>query len=231
MDRSPQIVEIVGPPGVGKTTFTENLYKRSKNIQIGVTPYFRRIRYIPFFAWHTIRLLPTLLHIRAGRDGRWLTRREIALMIILTGWQQELERKVFDERRFVVLDEGPICYLTRLLAFGSESIKGQSAQSWWNKMFHLWAETLDIVIQFDLPDAMLVERIRAREMWQEVKALSDQEAINYLGCFRAAQEHVLAALGANERRPVVFNFDMAQKSPDGICDEVMSRLGFAPGGD
>jgi thymidylate kinase len=226
MQPAPLLIELVGPPGAGKTTFAQVLCRCTGQVAITRTPYFRELRYIPFFIYNSILLLPTFARLYTGTAGQELTPREAALMVLLSGWQRELQREIHRHQKSILLDEGPICYLSRLYAFGSAAIKGPGAQGWWQSMLRLWSQTLDVVIRLDNPDPTLVDRIRARAMAQEVKELPDQLAFQYLDSIRSAQDHVLAALANDSRGPRVLAFDTLQYSPDQISTQIIHTLGL-----
>jgi hypothetical protein len=222
MKRKPLVVELVGPPGAGKTSLAEILLKRDSKIRVEVAPYFRRIRHIPFFARSLLLLLPTLLQLYHNREDEWLTPRDIALMTILTGWPHVLERPVSGNDSIVVLEEGAICLLAKLHGFGSNLIRSEIAEEWWNHMYQEWAKTLDVVIRLDTPVTTLVGRVRVREKQYEFKEMSDEEAFKYLTLIRRAQEHVLSALTAEARGPRTLVFNTVEKSSEQICDEVVA---------
>lgn len=226
MNGKPITIELVGPPGAGKTTFASAITQSNPQISIAQIPYFRDTKYLPFFVYNTLRLLPTFLRIQPGPDNRWLTRREVALMVLLSGWAGELDREFDHTGKTLILDEGPVCFLARLHAFGSTAIKGPGARRWWRRMFREWSRKIDCIIRLDLPDEVLVQRIRAREMPHEIKQMPDEAASQYLQRIRRAQEYLLAALAAEARGPAVFQYDPRRASPDRVRTQVAAALGL-----
>ena len=229
--RSPLIVELVGPPGAGKTTFAEMLQKRNKSIFIGSTPYFRKTEYVPFFIKNTLLMMPTFFRIKPNNEGKWLTKYELAYMVVLRGWHHLLQRERSKGETILVLDEGPISILANLIVYASDSLRSQSAKFWWERMYRHWAKVVDVAIRFDTPDKTLVQRIRLRDMWHEVKMLPDRDAFNYLDHVRDAQGVVLTALTSNYRGPKVLDFNTWQKSPEQIYVEVAKIISLEQAGD
>jgi shikimate kinase len=225
MERPPLVVELVGPAGAGKTTLAQALKQRSKRILIGTAPQIRRVGHIPFFARNSLLLVPTLFHLHYKNNGRWLTPREIAWMVILKGWHRVLGRQASKNGTIVVLDHGPVAMLASLRFFGPENLKSQSAKKWWDSTYKQWADTLDMVIWLDTSDATLVERIRARDVWHRVKVKSDSEAFEFLARWRPVYEQVISELTVDSHGPKVFHLDTGQES----LDETVSRVLVACG--
>jgi hypothetical protein len=220
MNGKPLIVELVGPPGVGKSTLASALFQCNGKVRIDIFPYFRKIKHLPFFFLSLCQLLPTLLFLFYRRNEAWLTRRDIALMTILNGWHRELRQKGVDDRSILVLEEGAVCLLAKLHAFGSATLKGESAKIWWCPVYKQWAETLDFIIKLDTPLPILVKRIRARGMVHEIDGMTDKEALEYLECIQSAQGQVISNLTLGGKGPIVFTFNTEEKTPEQICSEL-----------
>jgi thymidylate kinase len=218
------IVELVGPAGAGKTTLANVLLQRSKRIQLGTPPNIRKIEHFPFFAKNTLLLVPTFLHLYQNHNGRRLTRQEITWLITLNGWQHRLGRQVPGTGTIVILDQGPVFMLAKLIGFGPETLKSQAVRQWLEKIYLQWAGTLDMVVCLDTPDAILLQRIRARETWHGFKNLSESEAVEILARFRQAHTKVLSELMAGESGPGLLCFDTAKKSQDEIAENLLIQL-------
>jgi thymidylate kinase len=148
-------------------------------------------------------------------------------MVYLKAWHHVLERQTPNNGTITILDHGPIYRLAFLREFGPEIIKDQSLEKWWDRMLKQWAATLDMVIWLDAPDAILLERIHARNRWHTVKGKSEQEAYEFLVRYRTSYEQIIAKLAAN-RGPMLLRFDTNQQSVHQIMDEVLAALNLAP---
>ena len=115
--------------------------------------------------------------------------------------------------------------LAKLVGFGPENLKSQAVKQWWEKTYLQWAGTLDMVVCLDTSDAILLQRIRARETWHGFKNLSESEVIEILARFREAHKKVLSGLMVGERGPGVLCFDTAKKSQDEIVENLLIQLG------
>ena len=214
------IVELVGLPGVGKTSLAETVCNHRQRVRVARTPYFRNPADVPFYILHTIKLLPLILRVSVSKDGGRLSRRDAALMVILDGWRRMLRRQARRGSSIVLLDEGPICYLTRLRAWGSAATKSRLFKAWWDETLQQWASTLDMIIQMDTTDGILLQRVLSREMWQEVKAMTESEALEYLADLRKAQNDVVMQIMGWPHSLNWYCFDTRLHTPEQIYQQI-----------
>jgi broad-specificity NMP kinase len=224
MRRKPFIVELVGPPGAGKTRLASTILANNSNVVIENPPYFRMPKYIPFFIKNILFLSPDLLNFYRKKEDGWLTSRDIAIMTILEGWHQLLKRPAAKNNKVIVLDEGAICLMYKLLYFGSDLLKCELAQSWWNEMYEKWANTLDLVVRLDSPPETLIERVRARNTIHEINELSDPEAIQWFNGVRNTEDTVISVLKDRNCALRLMNFNTIDSSPEQIYEELWSSL-------
>jgi deoxyadenosine/deoxycytidine kinase len=223
VEKSPLVVEVIGPAGAGKTTLLRALSQRSKRIQPDIRP--SKMRQFPFFISNTVSLLPT--YLRRYRHSRWFNRRETRSMAYVKAGLHVLEQQASNNGRVIVLDHGPIYRLAFLRALGPEITTSQPYKRWWASLFDQWTATIDIVVWLDAPNVILLERIRARDGWHTVKETGEQEAFEFLTHYRTFLEQTLAE-PVTERRITLLHFDTNQESADQIADDVLATVGSAP---
>ena len=224
MSNSSRIIELIGPPGSGKTTLTKIFQQRNTDLEITIFPYFREVSQIPFFAKSLISFSPTLLHFFKNDRGQTLTWRDIALMTILNNWNDVLVERSLRSGKTIILEEGAICLLAKLSAFGSEVLKNEVSAGWWKEVYQKWAQTIALVIQLDTPISTLLKRIRSREAQYEIGTMSNEQATEYLTRIQESQENVLSHLVAESNSPRLYRCSTVERSPEQIYTELAEVL-------
>jgi cytidylate kinase len=214
------VVEVAGLAGAGKTTLAQALRQHDDHFMVGV--HLRRTSYLPYAASITRSFLPVFL--REYRHSRWFTREEMRSMIYLKAWHHAVSRRRAAEGNIAILDHGPVYRLAWLHEFGPEIVGSRKFAQWSDRVLKQWAASLDLVIWLDAPDAILVERIVARDRWHVVKAKSEPETYQFLARYRASYERVLAGLTLNGG-PRVLHFNTDQTSLDQILKNVLQSTG------
>jgi hypothetical protein len=219
-----RIVELVGPPGSGKTSLAEALLESIDSAHVESFPYFRDLRQLPFFVTNLVRLMPTLTAAMLGNGAGSVTKKDIVLMVILSGWSKGLKHAVSSNTKVIILEEGAICLLAKLYGFGSDTIQNQSFNSWWNKTYRDWANTLDLIVVLNAPTPTLIQRIRAREEQFEFHGMSDRDASCYLDKIQKTQESMIAALKATPTNPQILSFDTIEMQTHQIARAIGSFI-------
>ena len=224
MSKPSRIIELVGPPGSGKTTLTGIFQQRNSDLEITIFPYFREISQIPFFAKSLISFSPALLHFYKNGRRQRISKRDIALMTILNKWNEVLVQRSSVYGKTVVLEEGAICLLAKLSAFGSELLRSEVSAGWWKDIYRKWAQTITLIIQFEAPIPVLLNRIRSRELQYEIGTMSDEKATEYLTRIQESQEHVVSHLMGEPNGPKLYRFPTLDCSPEQIYTEIVKVL-------
>ena len=126
-----------------------------------------------------------------------------------------------------ILDHGPIYRLAFLRALGPEITTSQLYKRWWANLLNQWTATLDIVIWLDAPNAVLLERIRARDSWHTIKEKCEPEAYEFLNHYRTFLEQIIAE-SVTDRQITLLRFDTNQESLEQTVDKILATFDSAP---
>lgn len=223
---APRIVEIVGPAGAGKSTLYHALSSGNESIRLGNFPDVRKISSAPFFIWNGLQIFFTLLNF-PRQKGRKLTRREFAWLSILKGWPDVLQKELKNNNKVIILDQGPVYLLAETSELGPEYLRRLNAEKIWLNLYSRWADTLDMIVWLDAPDADLLKRIRNRDKEHIVKNESTETTFEFLADYRRAYEKTIFSLAANRNDLKILRFDTSQKSPQEIANQLLFELDSA----
>lgn len=202
------VIELAGPAGSGKSTLAKTLSEIDSKIQVGVLPNIRDVRNLPFILWNAILLLPVFIAFYRVNNYDHLTLQQMAIMAILKEWLRQIKGNS-SEQRIIILDQGPVYMLSELLRYGPRNFR-HIASMWWERACKEWTDVLDMVICIDTSDAVLLERIRARDKHHGIKEHPDSWAFQFLARYRDAQSDVLNSMLATKHGPKVIQIDTAQ---------------------
>ena len=211
------IAEIVGVAGTGKTTITQAIGHQRRDIQAN---YVLKWRYVlPAYYARVVLAVPKYLFYYRGKEQvlwpviRWMTYLDIL--------HQALARQNGDRR--ILLDQGPVYWLTYLQAFGSIGINDGWFTQWWTRSLESWSTVLDVIYYLDCDDEILLERIQKRTKKHRLQELSDPEARKFLASYREGYQEVISRLNAKDG-PRVRHFSTDRESPDQITNTIIHDL-------
>jgi broad-specificity NMP kinase len=218
--RTPFLVELAGPAGVGKTTLSRALVGRGGVVTAAIwgLPALSLIG-------NGVRLLPSLLE-NCRRSGclLWDESRHMVRLVTL---HRALAGGKAAGPHVMLFDEGPIFALAWLRGFGHEIMRSEASEAWWRDTLGDWAGLMDVVVVVEANDALLARRIRTRPHGHEVKEFSDPEIVAWMARFRAALSWVLAGLAA-EGGPAVLRVTTDREPPEILAERVGAALDRIP---
>lgn len=184
----PLTVELVGPAAAGKSSLLLALAREHRLWRAGLRlSTFRHLR-------SAVGLAPTFLALH--RPYRGLLWKEMKRITYLGSLRRVLEDPVSTRSSTVILDQGVVYMMARLLVFGEERVRSAAFDRWWQEAIEHWARVLDILVWLDAPDPILIHRIRTRKQPHPVKGLSDAAIGRFIATYRAAYDRVLGGLAA-----------------------------------
>lgn len=202
----PLVIELVGPAGVGKSTVFELLRRDGA---VAGKPALGRSRHAPLLGLHAVAAVATLVRRRA------LTRRTTLEQVLAMAYVQALPAAIAGaDVRAVVLDQGPVYFLSRPFA------RDDRLRPWRQRLLATWRSRLDLVVRLDAPDDVLAGRIAARS---KAHALKDQPGADVqaaVAATRAIYDETLSQLSGPDS-PQVLRFDTSATS----AAEVAARVG------
>ncbi len=185
MTRRRPFLEVVGSPGAGKSTLIDGLLEHhpgaarslgSRNDPMG---------------W-----LRSMIAVRRGRYASLRPLLGDDADRVLIHWDHLL-RRLQDARRCpdpgVVLDEGPLHTLVWLAGRVPDGPRRDAALAALLPLAASLADALDEIVVLDAPDAVLLDRIRARSVPHRIKDADPDTARAFLATARQARDRLLQA--------------------------------------
>lgn len=213
------VVELAGPAGAGKTTLAGVLVSGGEPIRLGVDAGRTEL------VTGTLSLGPVLAGARLSSSGRGWTRGEIRSLVYLQAWRHALA----DHRSGTyLLDHGPAFRLAFLAAHGPPMTRTPAFRRWWRGTAEAWAGLLDGVVWLDAPDAVLLDRIDARERSHRIRNAETETARAFLARYREAYEEVLDLFSRMDTP--VLRIDTSARTPEELAATVRSSFLQQAGG-
>jgi hypothetical protein len=211
----PLTVELVGPAAAGKSSLLLTLAREHRMWRAGLRlPKYRHLT-------TAVSLAPTFLALH--RPYRGLLWKEMKRITYLRTLQRVLEDPGPTRWSTVILDEGAVYMMARLLVYGEDRIRSGAFDRWWRKAIESWARALDVLVWLDAPDAILIHRLRTREQAHRGRGLSDVAIGQFIAAYRAAYDRVLEGLAA-AHGPALVVVHTDQESLDQAARRVAAEI-------
>ena len=217
-----QTVEIVGVAGSGKTTLTRAL-RSDHGCHVADSLHTKLPGHWPYVAHGLPRVV--VFFAASMRDRPALSWDELKFVLYVAEWDRFLRAEDRDRQGVVVLDQGPMFALACLLWGRKPVTRHASFEAWLRRMAEHWSRELDAIVVLDAPDAVLLERIDAREQRHDAKGVPSHQGLELLGRHREAYGRVFE-LVESYGRTRVLRFDTATMPPARIGGELAELLGL-----
>lgn len=214
--------EIVGVAGSGKSTLTREL-RTGHHCHVADSLHTRNPAHWRYVAHGLPGLLP--LAVASVRDRPVLSWDEVKFVLYAAEWHRFLREESLGPRA-VVLDQGPIFALARLLWGRKPVTRGARFETWLRRMVERWTLELDAIVLLDAPNEILLARIDGRKQRHDAKGVPIREGLELIEWHRGAYARVLSiceSLG----RPLLLRYDTAAMPSAEIATDVAEALGLS----
>jgi shikimate kinase len=220
-----QQIEIVGVAGTGKSTLARALADGSGK-RIADSLHTKSHTHWAYVAHGLPRVLP--LVVRSARARPAFDWEEVKFLIYVMEWRRFLGRNPHSDSELVVLDQGPVFALARLLWSRKPITETEAFRHWLDEMAASWSEELDGIVWLEAPEHVLLERINERTQKHEAKGLPTSEALAVLHAHESAYAELFARF-AELGGPPLFSFDTSVMSASSIASELERALNGSMG--
>lgn len=208
-----RVVELAGPAGAGKTTLARALLSDDGRTRLGVETGRTGLMA------GALSLGPVLAGARLSAGGRGWTEGELRNLVYLQAWRRELANR---SSGTYLLDHGPVFRLAALAAWGPPMARTPVFRRWWTRTAQAWGRLLDGVVWLDAPDAVLIDRIDARERTHRIQNAEAETARAFLARYRDSYDDVLDLLSRTDTP--VLRIDTSTRTPENLAATVRSSL-------
>jgi hypothetical protein len=210
----PHLLELVGPPGAGKTAVLQALIARGD--RIARKPGLRKLEYAGVVTRATAVAAGTVARRRA--IGHTLALGHVLVMAYVEALPRVVTSGQLSRAKIVAFDQGPIYFVCR------PSLQSERLEPWRESVFDTWASLLDLVVWLDAPDKILTERINSRSEWHRLKGEKHETTHRALERNRRVYEAAIARLTTQTPGPTVLRFDTERRAAGAIADVVLAAL-------
>ena len=186
--RADRNIEILGVAGAGKSTLATRL---AAEPGFEIAPFIHARR--PGDLLLIIRTIPRLLPIlwTGLTHAPRISWPECKLLVYVTRWAPVLRRRRPQTDTALLLDQGPLYAIVRLMAEAKPFTEHRSFTSWKREMLERWSTELSDVIWLDAPDAVLWSRINQRDQGHRQKGGQTEAGHRFISRYRRAFESIV----------------------------------------
>ena len=217
----PQILELLGAPGTGKTTLKAELCTDPSVAPVSI---YWSLRALPGYLRSALSLAPMTL--RQGiekpfpeKGYRFVIRLQAALGVMARAAKPGVS--------VLVLDQGPVYTMVRLREAVPDVVRTAPFNRWWRHTVESWAQALDAIVVLDAGDDVLLSRIGSRSKPHALKHESPARARHGLLRERVLQAATVAEIRRRRALPVL-RFDTSRDPVDRIAAHTMAEIGRSP---
>ncbi len=221
IEATPRTIEIVGVAGTGKSTLTGILRDRGA-VRADIL-HTRRLAHLPY----VVRGTPSvgrLLAVRGG-DGRRPDWDELKFIAYARTWDRYLGSHAPAGSRPVILDQGPVFALARLIWGASRPVGTPRFDRWVDAMLERWSRSLDAIVWLDASTDVVLRRINGRATPHEVKGAEANRALEVLRSHRNAYDELRRRIETTGAIRVV-DVDTTERPPIELADAITAALGW-----
>lgn len=182
---------------------------------------------MPYLFAQGLQLFP-MLAAWPWKEG-WCSFAETKQMLYLHGMADVLDRQRTNNSA-VLIDQGPIYYLTNLTEFGPGRLVDKRYDDWWSDIFARWANAIDVIVWLDAPNHVLLPRVCDRYKWHTLKGASQNQAAEHLERHRNALTRILDRM--SDCAPIqILRYRSDRQSTAQIVEDILLALGSNANGD
>lgn len=217
------IIELIGLAGVGKSTLSRNLRINFPTTIQEFPPSTWKLSCAPFYIKNVLSLTPIITGFTL-QNFKGFTRREIAFMALLNGWDEVLRKKTENSDKVIIIDQGAISCMAYLQVRSPYYFQNSNTQKWWLKMYDHWAQTIDMIVWLSAPNSTLIHRIKTRNQVHGLQNISEQNGEATLKRYYLAYESIIKILSMSNKNFHVLMVDSEKNSPEDVVKIVTSEI-------